>query len=101
MRRSLEAWGNRRWITWPRARRRQPGAIVWSSDRAHICNYEWEVKRMLKWAVVFLIIAIVAAILGFGVLSGVAATIAEILFIVFLILLIVSFIFGWSGRHGA
>ena len=56
---------------------------------------------MLYWAVVFLIIAIVAAILGFGVLSGVAATIAEILFIVFLILLIVSFIFGWSGRHGA
>jgi len=56
---------------------------------------------MLYWAVVFLIIAIVAAVLGFGVLSGAAATIAEILFIVFLILLIVSFIFGWRGRHGA
>ena len=56
---------------------------------------------MLKWAVVFLIIAIVAAILGFGVLSGAAATIAEILFIVFLILLLVSFIFGLRGRHGA
>jgi len=38
---------------------------------------------MLKWAVVFLIIAIVAAVLGFGVLSGAAATIAEILFVVF------------------
>jgi uncharacterized membrane protein YtjA (UPF0391 family) len=35
------------------------------------------------------------------VLSGVAATIAEILFVVFLILLIVSFIFGWRGQHGA
>jgi uncharacterized membrane protein YtjA (UPF0391 family) len=58
-------------------------------------------KRMLYWAVVFLIIAIVAAILGFGVLSGVAATIAEILFVVFLIFLIVSFIFGWRGRGGA
>ena len=56
---------------------------------------------MLKWAVVFLIIAIVTAILGFGVLAGTAATIADILFIVFLILLIVSFIFGWRGRHGA
>ena len=56
---------------------------------------------MLYWAVVFLIIAIVAAILGFGALSGVAATIAEILLVVFLIILIVSFIFGWRGRRGA
>lgn len=54
---------------------------------------------MLYWAVVFLIIAIVAAILGFGVLSGAAATIAEVLFVVFLILLVGSFIFGWRGRH--
>jgi len=56
---------------------------------------------MLKWAVVFLIIAIVAAVFGFGVLSGAAATIAEILFVVFLIFLIISFIFGWRGRPGA
>lgn len=54
---------------------------------------------MLYWAVVFLIIAIVAAVLGFGVLSGAASTIAVILFVVFLILLLVSFIFGWRGRQ--
>ena len=59
------------------------------------------VIALLYWAIVFLIIAIVAAVLGFGVLSGAAATIAEILFVVFLILLIVSFIFGRRGRHGA
>ena len=52
---------------------------------------------MLYWAVVFLIIAIVAAILGFGVIGGVAATIAKVLFIVFLILLVLSLIFGWRG----
>ena len=79
--------------------------IGWRRSKRHMgntgCNYDWEVKRMLKWAVVFLIIAIVAAVLGFGVLAGAAATIAEILFVVFLIFLIISFIFGWRGRPGA
>jgi len=41
---------------------------------------------MIYWAVVFLIIAIVAGIFGFGVVAGTAAWIATILFIVFLIL---------------
>ena len=53
---------------------------------------------MLWWAVVFLIVAIVAAILGFGVISGTAALIAKILFVVFIILLIVSLLSGWRAR---
>ena len=57
------------------------------------------VIALLYWAVVFLIIAIVAAILGFGVIGGVAATIAKVLFVIFLILLALSLIFGWRGRR--
>lgn len=39
---------------------------------------------MLSWAITFLIIAIVAAVLGFGGIAGAATGIAKILFIIFL-----------------
>ena len=47
---------------------------------------------MLHYAVVFLIIAIIAAVLGFGYLSGTAMWIAKVLFVVFLIIAIISFL---------
>ena len=40
---------------------------------------------MLHYAVVFFVIALIAAILGFGTLAGTAAGIAKLLFILFLI----------------
>lgn len=46
---------------------------------------------MLHYALVFLVVAIIAAVLGFGVIAGAAATIAKILFVVFLILAIIAF----------
>jgi uncharacterized membrane protein YtjA (UPF0391 family) len=46
----------------------------------------------LRWAVIFLIIAIVAAIFGFGLISGVSLEIAKWLAIIFIILFIVSLI---------
>ena len=54
---------------------------------------------MLYWAVVFLVIAIVAAILGFGNIVSGATTIAIVLFVIFLILTVISFVVGW-GRRG-
>ena len=47
---------------------------------------------MLNWAVTFLIIALIAGVLGFGGLAGTAAGMAKVLFIVFLVLFLVSFI---------
>jgi uncharacterized membrane protein YtjA (UPF0391 family) len=47
---------------------------------------------MLYWALVFLIVALVAAALGFGGIAGASAGIAKILFFVFLILLLVSLV---------
>ena len=41
---------------------------------------------MLRWAIIFLIIALVAAVLGFGGIAGVSSNIAWILFVVFLVL---------------
>lgn len=53
---------------------------------------------MLYYALVFLIIAIVAALLGFGAISFAAAGIAKILFFVFLILFLFSLIRGLGAR---
>ena len=54
---------------------------------------------MLGWAVVFLIIALVAAIFGFGGIAAASAGIAKLLFVIFLVLFIISLIFGWRGRR--
>ena len=47
---------------------------------------------MLRWAVIFFIIAIAAAFLGFGGIAGAATGIAKILFFIFLILFAASLI---------
>ncbi len=49
---------------------------------------------MLSWAITFLVIALIAAALGFGGIAGTATGIAKILFVVFLVLFIVAAIFG-------
>ncbi len=45
---------------------------------------------MLSYAILFLIVALIAGVLGFGVVAGTAATIAKICFVVFLILFVIS-----------
>ncbi|MCY2976234.1 MAG: DUF1328 domain-containing protein [Planctomycetota bacterium] len=46
---------------------------------------------MLNWAFSFLVLALVAAVLGFGGIAAGASEIAKILFFVFLVMFIVSF----------
>lgn len=53
---------------------------------------------MLYWAVVFLIIALIAALFGFGVIASAAAGIAKILFFLFLVVFLISLIMGISRR---
>ena len=56
---------------------------------------------MLRWALIFLIIALAAGVLGAYSVEGTALYIAKILLVVFLILLIISFIAGPRlGRFG-
>ncbi len=54
-------------------------------------------NNMLRWALIFFVVAIVAAIFGFGGIAGDAAWIGKILLVVFLILAIVSLFFGRRG----
>ena len=49
---------------------------------------------MINWAITFLVIALIAAVLGFGGIAGTAVGFAKILFFVFLVLFIVSFLMG-------
>jgi len=50
---------------------------------------------MFGWAAAFLILAVVAASLGFFGLAGLAAVLVKLLFVVFLILLAGSGLLGW------
>ena len=53
---------------------------------------------MFGWALAFLVIALVAAALGFGGLAGTAIAAAKLVFIVALILFALSAIVGFSRR---
>ena len=48
--------------------------------------------EMLSWALTFLIVALIAAALGFGGVAGAATGIAKILFFVFLVLFLISLV---------
>ncbi|QQS12188.1 MAG: DUF1328 domain-containing protein [Rhodospirillales bacterium] len=54
---------------------------------------------MLHWSLVFLVVALVAAGLGFSGLASTAAGFAQILFFIFLALFVVSVIGGLLRRQ--
>ena len=47
---------------------------------------------MLRWALIFLVVALIAAFLGFGGIAGNAVGIAKLLFFVFVVLFLVSLV---------
>ena len=55
---------------------------------------------MLRWAMTFLVVALIAAILGFGNIAGTASGIAVTLFWVFVVLFLVSLVVSMiSGKR--
>jgi uncharacterized membrane protein YtjA (UPF0391 family) len=53
---------------------------------------------MLHWAAVFFVIAIIAAIFGFGGIAAGAVEIAKILFFIFIVVFAVTLILGLLRR---
>jgi uncharacterized membrane protein YtjA (UPF0391 family) len=51
-------------------------------------------KAMLGWVLTFIVIALLAALFGFGGIAASAAWFAKILFVLFLILAVVAFFMG-------
>ena len=54
---------------------------------------------MLYWAAVFFVIALTAAVFGFGGIAAGAAEIAKILFFIFLVIFMVAAILGLTRRR--
>lgn len=55
---------------------------------------------MLRWAAAFFILALIAAVFGFGGIAVASAGIAKILFFIFLVVFAISLIMGLaSGRR--
>jgi uncharacterized membrane protein YtjA (UPF0391 family) len=53
---------------------------------------------MLYWALVFLVVALVAALFGFGGIAVAAAGIAQMFFYIFLVVFLVTLVMGLSQR---
>ena len=71
--------------------------------KAESCNAPNNKPRrnfMLYYAAVFFIIAIVAALFGFGGIAAGASSIAQVLFFIFVVLFLVSLIGGLLRRKG-
>lgn len=54
---------------------------------------------MLRLALLFLIIALIAGLFGFGLVASLAYDAAKLLFVVFLILAVIALIWGYRGRR--
>jgi uncharacterized membrane protein YtjA (UPF0391 family) len=53
---------------------------------------------MFYWAAVFLVIALVASLIGFGAIASVSFSFAKVIFVVALVLFILSALFGARNR---
>lgn len=47
---------------------------------------------MLSWALIFLVVALIAGVLGFTTIAGAAVGVAKILFYIFLVLFLISLV---------
>jgi uncharacterized membrane protein YtjA (UPF0391 family) len=66
-------------------------------ERPALLNEPQE-RVMMSWVVTFLIIALVAGLLGFGGIAGASIEIAKIVFFVALILFLISAVVGLARR---
>lgn len=54
---------------------------------------------MLRWSLLFLILALVAGLFGFFDIAGGAMFVARVLFFVFLVLFVISLLLGTQSRR--
>jgi uncharacterized membrane protein YtjA (UPF0391 family) len=57
-------------------------------------SYFWEDLIMLRMALAFLVIALIAGLFGFGLIASVFVDVAKILFFVFIVLAVLSLLGG-------
>jgi uncharacterized membrane protein YtjA (UPF0391 family) len=64
-------------------------AQFWPRGSWPIEDFLWTEVRMLKWALFFLVISIIAGLFGFTGISAAAAGIAKVLFFIFIVIFVV------------
>jgi uncharacterized membrane protein YtjA (UPF0391 family) len=76
---------------------------VESASHASERSSTWGIDRelgqenaMLKWAIIFAVVAIIAGLLGFSGLAGVASGIAKVLFFLFLVIMLALLVLGFG-----
>jgi uncharacterized membrane protein YtjA (UPF0391 family) len=66
------------------------------ADRPHMSK---RIEAMLGWVLTFLVVALIAGVLGFGGIAGASIEIAKVIFFIAVVLFLVSVIFGaFRGR---
>jgi uncharacterized membrane protein YtjA (UPF0391 family) len=75
-------------------------ALVSALFSKHAFTSNWRRLTMLHYAVVFLIIALIAAIFGFGGIASGAVGIAKILFFVFVVMAVITFVMSLLKKKG-
>ena len=53
---------------------------------------------LLRWALIFFVLALVAGVLGFGGIAGAAAGIAKLLFYIFVVVFVISLIMQMTRK---
>jgi uncharacterized membrane protein YtjA (UPF0391 family) len=76
-------------------------AVIQREGSASPPHHELQERNlpMLRWTIIFIVIAVIAELFGLSGVAGEAAWIAHVLFVIFLVLFILSFIF--RGRPPA
>jgi uncharacterized membrane protein YtjA (UPF0391 family) len=84
------------------AKRGHPQAARWNflGGEPLLPLKKWDcVMSLLKWALIFFLVSIVAAVFGFTGISAATADIARILFYVFLVIFVVLLVLGVAAAR--
>ena len=79
----------------------RPSFVVWPVEPAAVESVtpSWG-QCMLRYAMIFLVLALIAGVFGFGGVSSASAGIAKILFFLFLVIFLVTLVTGsFGGRR--
>jgi uncharacterized membrane protein YtjA (UPF0391 family) len=60
-----------------------------------------QAMSLLKWALIMLVVSLVAALFGFTDLAAASADVARILFYIFLVIFLVLLVLGFAGARAA
>lgn len=75
----------------------------WTYGGKHLANNNYYLNGgiMFKWAIIFLVVALIASVLGFSGIAGAATNVAWILAVIGIILFVVFLFMGrGSARRG-